>query len=272
MLHFRKITLFVGLGLLSGLSTYAQTATEQLHILKAPVNVRVDGKLNEWGDTLAYSDQKSNIHYTIAHDDTMLYVAVNAANEQTLRKIMRGGITVSVNPEGKKHKTYSVTYPVADGKNSAMMLSEGLTDEPRRPNLLQSTSIRVSGFKDVESEIITTANTYGFKAAFNVDQNENLGYEIAIPLKMLDIKKKELAVNIEVNGIQHPANRAEAGREGGAGEGGGGRGMGGGMGGGGGRGGMHGGGGGRRGGGESSGSKDNTGMATSTDFWVKLAL
>ncbi len=248
------------------------------YMQKAPTAARIDGELKEWGDSLAYYDSKTKMNYTIANDDTDMYVIARVTDPQMKRKIMAGGITISVNPEGKKHKTYSMTYPVPDA--SAMLMArannEENAEEMYKPSLLQTTSIKVAGFKDVESEVITTANTYGFKAAVKFDDKHTLVYETAIPLKMLDIKpgkNAEFAINIQVNGIQRPEKKNNGsgmeGMGGGRGGGMGGGGMGG-MGGGG-RGGR---GGGRGGAGGQQGEQTRTnqqGMGEDTDFWISLA-
>lgn len=243
---------------------------------KAPADVNVDGKLTEWGDSLALYDSKTKLNYTVANNDTDLYVIAYVTDPKLRRKIMAAGITISVNPEGKKHKTYSITYPVPDGSaifKPRMGDDEGEPDI-KKPSLLQSTSIKVTGFKEVESDVITTSNTYGFKAAVKVDDKHNLVYETAIPIKMLNFKpgkNDEFEINVQVNAIEHP-NKGEGGEGQGGGRGMGGGGMGG-MGGGGmggGRGGRHGGSGGGMGGGQ--GRTDASGMGEATDFWVRLAL
>lgn len=252
---------------------------------KAPASVNIDGKLTEWSDSLALHDATTKLNYTIANDDSDLYVIAFVTDPQVKRKIMAGGITIAINTEGKKHKTFNMTYPVPDKVANFATLKDDANPDNfiRKPSLIESTSIRVSGFKDVESDIITTANTYGFKAALNFDDKHNLVYETAIPLKMLYLKpgkNNELAINISVNGIEHKDNKGQHGT-GGSGRGGemegGGIGGGGGM-----SGGMSGGGrgmgggsrGGSRGGNRGAGQyrSDPSGSSQATDFWVKLTL
>lgn len=257
--------------ILFALNTFAQKDGKQ-YMQKAPANVNVDGMLTEWGDSLALYDVKTKLNYTIANNDTDLYVVAYITDPKLRRKIMAAGITVSVNPEGKKHKTYTLTYPVPDGK-AIFKPHTGDDDgeDIKKPSLLQSTTIKVAGFKDVESDVITTANTYGFKAAIKFDDKHNLVYETAIPIKMLNIKpgkNDELEINIQVNAIERPA-KGEAAESGGMGSGGPGMGGRGGMDGGG-RGGRRGRGGANTGGGQSR--TDSSGMGEETDFWVKMAL
>ena len=146
--------------------------------------------------------------------------------------------------------------------------------------------MKVTGFKDIDYDIITTTNSYGFKAALDYDTEGNIVYEAAIPLKFFDaadIAKGEWAFNFKVNGITRPSgangdgDRPEGGMSGGrggrGGMGGGGRGGmgGGGMAGGGGRGGRGGGmgRGGRAAGGEAI---DRSSLSKSEDFWAKFYL
>jgi hypothetical protein len=273
ILNFGIITtLFLTISIIA----YAQD--KKPSVQRAPANVLVDGKLTEWGDSLALYDAKSKLNYTIANDDTMLYVTAYITDKQMRRKIMAGGITISVNGEGKKHKTYSMTYPIPNKSVFMSRNSEESGDDAPRPSLIESTSIRVAGFKDVESEVITTANTYGFRASIGFDAQHNMVYETAIPLKMLYLKQgkkviNQLAINIAINGMQRPAGTENGQRRGGGMEGGGiggGGGMGG-MGGGGGGGGHRGGGGGR-GGNHEGQSPDKSAASETTDFWVELVL
>jgi uncharacterized membrane protein YgcG len=260
------ILITVALLLLFIMDTHAQGNKPQMQ--KAPGSVSIDGSIKEWGDTLALYDAKTKLNYTVANNDTDLYVAIFSSDRQTIHKIMAGGITVSVNPDGKKNKKYSITYPIPDkGAIFTRPASADESDMPsKQPSLLQSTSMKVAGFKDMESDVITTANTYGFKAAVKFDDQHNLGYEIAIPLKLLNLKagkNNEFAINISVNAVERPqqTRRGEGGTMegiGGSGGFGGGR-----MGGGGGRGGR----------GGAHAMQNPQGQSTQTeDFWVKLAL
>jgi hypothetical protein len=270
------ILITVALLLLVIMDTHAQGNEPQIQ--RAPGSVSIDGAIKEWGDSLALYDDKTKLNYTVAVDDTDLYVIVFSGNRQVSHKIMAAGITVSVNPDGKKNKKYSLTYPLPDKNTIFKRPAEGDDDDAgqnKALSLIQSTSIKVEGFKDVESDVITTANTYGFKAAVKFDDKHNLGYEIAIPLKFLNLKpgkNKEFAINITVNGVTRPQQQNRRGEGGGTegigGSGGfGGGGMGGGrMGSGGGRGGR----GGRSSAGQSQQSDGSMGQAE--DFWVKVAL
>jgi hypothetical protein len=162
-----------------------------------------------------------------------------------------------------------MTVPhTADGE-----ISKEERDELLKARITRLRDIKVTGFKDIEGEMITTSNTYGIKAAIDYDDNGYLVYEAAIPLKFFhidDLSKNEWAFNFKINGVTMPEHKNPEGGDNSGGHGGG---RGGGMGGGGGRGGHGGRGGGQHGGGGNMGSSpDRSELTKSEDFWEKFYL
>lgn len=279
LLKMKKIFRFL---VCSAIVLAANSSFAQETIPVAPANLKIDGKLDEFSDSLANYDKSSKIHYAFAHDANNLYVFIKANGQQEQSKIMAAGISVSVNNKGKKKETSTVTFPVVD---RAAMMSEmrnrggqgreggeartertpeqraAMRMEMRKRMLNQYKEIKVSGLEGISMESVSIYNTYGLKAGINFDAQNNLIYELAIPLKLVNVNlDNEIAINIKLNGIEIPENRGQGDGEGrpsggfGGGGFGGGRSFGGGY------------GGGRYGGGEGG---DFSSMFTSTDFWVK---
>jgi hypothetical protein len=207
-------------------------------------------------------------------------IRVNDRSEQI--RILRAGLTLSIDTRGKKKETFTMTFPVGDQSapgmaENAMDLQSGNNDvkqqdreELAKAKLTKLREIKVTGFKDVESETMTTSNTYGFKVAIDYDKDGNLVYEAAIPLKFFhadDLSKNEWAFNFKINGITRPGqDKYNADHEGmtrGAGPGGFA---------GGGRGGRMGGGHGHRTGGDNNAPVDRSELSKSVDFWEKYYL
>lgn len=259
-------------------------------ILNAPASVKIDGKLTEFADSLANYDKTTKVYYAIAHDVNNLYVFIKANGQQEQSKIMAGGISVSVNNKGKKKESSTVTFPVVDrvAMMSAMRSGRGeqgnrsgsgapaektpaereaQRTEMRKKMISQFKEIKVSGLNDISVESISIYNTYGIKTGINYNDKNALIYELAIPLKLVNIdlgSADEIAVNIRLNGIELP----ETGSSNGGGFGGGEGRPTGGFGGGGFGGGSFGGG---RTGGE-AGSVNMMALFTPTAFWVKAKL
>ena len=192
--------------------------------------------------------------------------------------ILQNGITLSIDPKGRKKSTYSVTFPVQDDHADAFVATETLQAKKRDANMTKLKRIKADGFKDVENDVFTLQNTYGFRVAIDYDDHDFLVYEEVIPLALFhadDSKKNEWAFDIKLNEPQIAANK-ESGEQnsndvGSHGIGGGGR-RGGGMGGVGGRGGMGGGRGGAGGGQYANSQQHLPSGPKAVDFWSKYSL
>jgi uncharacterized membrane protein YgcG len=245
-----------------------------------PANIRIDGDIKEWGDSLRYYNAEKMINFSVANNKDTLYLAIRVNDRSEQARILRAGITFSIDPKGKKKETFSLIFPLnLDGgtplsairKDDNGDITQQDRDELIRERLTTLRGIRVVGFKDIEGDMITTSNTYGIQMAINYDEKDYLVCEAAIPLKFFhadDPAKNEWAFNFRINGIQRKPQSEGNEQEGSGSRGGRGGSMGG-MGGGG-RGGRGGGRGGQRGAGNSS--TDHTELSKSVDFWEKFYL
>jgi hypothetical protein len=264
-------------------------------VSKAPNQVKIDGKLTEFSDSLANYDKATKLNYAFTHDANNLYVFIKAIGQAEQSKIMAGGISVSVNATGKKKAISTITFPIVDRvammaemRNRFMGQSrDGAQRTEKSPEerkadkiamqkkiLGSLKEIKISGLKDITVESISIYNTYGIKTGMNYTDNNALVYELAIPLNLVDVSladDPEIAINIKLNGLEIPEINNSNSGGGYGGMGGGGMGMsGGGYGGGMGAGGMGSGG---YGGGQSAGAgRDIAGLFTPTEFWVKTKL
>ena len=242
----------------------------------APAGVKVDGKLKEWGNILKAYNKTVELWYTIANDDKNIYLAIASTNLDNNNKILAGGISFTVNTEGRKKakNAFIVTFPMVKrtggrsgrgGRRGGF----GQDDTPdtvaivlqQNQNLATSKEISAIGFAAITDTLISIYNEYGIKAATSIDSKGVFTYELAIPLSLLKIAigdQKELAYNIKVNGLQLSPS---GGFGGGNSFGGGGR-----------NGGGNSGGGGFGGGFGSGKSPDATDMMSPTDFWGKYML
>jgi len=281
---------------LLSISAYAQKLNSvQEESVWAPINVKIDAKATEWGDTFRAFNKATDIFYTMANDDANLYIVIKSTNQVNNNKILGGGIDITMNTAGKKKEkdAYVIAFPVVDIANLRNQVMQGMRamrsggpggpGGPQAPDsaaiaamrkkaVSAAKQIKLLGFaKDVPDTLISIYNEYDIKASANFDNKGSLIIEMALPLKYLHLsgKSEEFAYNIRLNGIQINAifPGASAMMQGGA-PGGGGGGFGGGGGGGGFGGGMPGGG----GGGMPRGMADFASMLSPTDFWAKYVL
>lgn len=253
-----------------------------------PKSINIDGNIKEWGDSLRYYNDEKKLNYALANDKDYLYAAIRITERLDQIKVLNAGITLTIDPKGKKKDAFILTFPLSapdekpdppKPRTDNAEITQADRDELMRERITKLRFIKVVGFKDIDGEMITTSNTYGIKMAINYDADGSLIYEAAIPLSFFhagsDAFKTEWAFNFKINGFQRPAGggAGEGDHDGGGfggGGGRGGRGGGGGMGGGrGGRGGGRGGMGGGAGRGQMGGSSE---MTKAIDFWERFYL
>jgi uncharacterized membrane protein YgcG len=244
-----------------------------------PAKIAIDGSIKEWGDSLRYYNAEEHINYAIANTRDTIYMAVRVNDRSEAIRILKAGLTFTIDPKGKKKEAFSITFPL-NTQGGDVSVTDPATEQPAgevtgqerdellRERLTTLRGIKVEGFKDIEGDMITTSNTYGIQAAVNYDDNGYLVCEAAIPISFFhadDITKNEWSFNFRINGLQRNPQAGGAGQQGVGGRGSRGGGFGGGMG-----GGRHGG----RGGGRSQsfGGQGHGAMFKSEDFWTKFYL
>jgi len=280
----------VGLLFLAGLSfsASAQKVTDLQEVsIYAPQLTKADGKNNEWANATFAVNKRTSISYLISNDDKNLYLVIKSSDVANNTKIMAGGITLSINPEGKKNEKESITltYPLINraqfrggqggGRRIAGMqggfgggraqMNQKQRDSTmaamQRTQLAQVKEIKIKGFKNTTDTLVSIYNDLGIKAAASIDKDNVFFYEAAIPLEALGMSvndNKQFAYNVKLNGLQLQGFDGPGGGGGNFG-GGGGRGNGG-------------PGGGGFGGGAPRGGIDFQALISPTDFWGKYTL
>jgi len=208
----------------------------QQNSLRAPDNVKIDARLNEWSDIFKAYNNTTNVFYTMANDDKNLYLVIKSADQMNNNKIMAGGINFTVNTAGKKNEkgAYTIVFPLIDmagfrgqtrqvtvmrapggGDNIRMDVGPGggAPVQPdstaiaarRKKAISMVKEIKLLGFTaDIPDTVISIFNEYSIKAALDYDAKGNLVYEMAIPLKYLHLSTDnsgEFAYNIKLNGL-----------------------------------------------------------------------
>jgi YD repeat-containing protein len=281
---------FLALTLILLITVAKNYAQDKLLTLSAPpAKIAIDGDAKEWGDSLRYYNKEKHLNYSLANTNDTLYMAIRFNDRVDQMRVLHSGLTFSIDTRGKKKETFSITFPMNTTGNGPLNQLHADTDgavtkqdreELMRERITTLRGIKVTGFTDIEDDMITTSNTYGFQTAVNYDDAGNLVCEAAIPLKYFHADgaaKNEWAFNFKINGIERKLNAESGsgeqggGRHGGRGGGSGGGGFTGGMGGSDGLGGGHKGGRGGNSQGQSS-RGDKAELAKSEDFWVKFYL
>lgn len=260
------------------LSAFAQI--ENAKVTTPPV---IDGNVEDW-DSLAWlEDDDHHFKYNIAYDDNNVYIRMKTSDEMTQHKLSSYGLTVWLDPLGKKKTKLGLRFPTgveAKERLDALRTSGELEKErsaPKREELRKElkkklvTDIEVLELIGLSDKPLTSSRsgiTNGIKVNIGMDAEEAYVYEAAIPFKSYRLAKKDieiLSIGFETGKFVPEQKKGADSNSAGGGMPGGGFG-GGGMGG-------YGGGYGRMGGGmRSGGSYNSSPLMSPTKAWTKVKL
>jgi hypothetical protein len=187
--------------------------------MRAPATIKIDGKRPEWDNKIQAINKATSISYTISNDDDKLYLVVLASDLDIANKIINAGLTFTINGSGRAHDeggmaiTFPFLYkkdhrdysPLLDYDREVTIWNQQLTAKIK--------DIKVAGIKGI-NDTISMYNQEGIKAALLFGEDRVLTYELAIPLKYLELslkKPKPFVYSIKLNGApnyQIPANYA----------------------------------------------------------------
>lgn len=209
--------MFVAMLLLAASDANAQKlpATQQIS-LRAPANIKIDGKATEWNDTFQALNHNCDIYYTICNDDNNLYLIVQSNDIAVIRRMLNGGITFSVNTAGKKDDkaAIGITYPVLDSPVGINPPKGALSDKEADSlaNLFnkrmreKAKTIKNNGIKGIDTAI-SVYNDNGIEAAEAFNRKMAYTCELSVPLKHFGLTPDHLtpfAYHVMINEVaQH---------------------------------------------------------------------
>jgi hypothetical protein len=191
--------------------------------LRAPVNLKIDGKAGEWVNQLQAFNKATQVYYTVANDDDKLYLLVQMRDDDVAKKVIRGGITITISPSGSKNGkgNPAITFPKYDkmdlpnapsfkyslsssataAENNLHLDSLGKIRNRQMSSWVKTIGLsRLTGVTETE---ISLYNEEGISAAIRFESNLYCTYELAIPLKYLGLNilnPTKFVYQIKLNG------------------------------------------------------------------------
>lgn len=197
-----KLLLFITL--ISFTNAYAQKLPNmQQASLRAPANVKIDGKANEWDNKFQAYNKATDVFYSLANNNNKLYLVIQAEDEYIIKKMLAGRTIFTISKTDKKIDDNSVTvsYPVVNRKykpvityeemrkaiaDNARSVADSLTKLNNKRLSEKHKFIKVKGLKGLDT-LISVYNTNGIEAVSNFDNKMIYTYELAIDLKLLGL-------------------------------------------------------------------------------------
>ena len=191
-------------------AAFAQTKRAEIKFI-AGITVQVDGQVEEWDEHLnSVGDVESLWSYAIGYDDQNLFVAVKVIDAALQLEDAAHGISVMINPEGKKREGMQLLFPAPDAETIRSMLEKGdFSSAHVRSELIARTrGYKVKDFPKIVDGLLSLNNTYGLQAVTKIDTADHLVYESVIPLAQLGLAEptKPIAVQVAIQNrwIQTP--------------------------------------------------------------------
>jgi hypothetical protein len=174
----------------------------------------IDGKMNDWGDTLVFFDNNTKCIYSIANDSANLYIYIKATDRQQQMKMIQGGTEVWIDTKAKKNKSAGIIYPIGGGTMQMPGSKNSQSDEKQMRQQLRSQmlTLELTGFKAAINGQHSVYSDMVVKAAIDWDTKENLIYELAIPLNTLlenpSGQLQNISIGMVIKGMKMPEGMA----------------------------------------------------------------
>lgn len=193
--------------------------------LRAPAQIKIDGRTTEWNNQLQAYNKATGIYYALCNDDENLYLTLQAKDPLIVRKLLMGGLVFRANKSVKKDDEYAAfSFPLLSRSASYQMgyeFDKRVIMAADKPNdsyhldsllLLMNTTLNsslkeigVEGIKQFDDKTLSVYNDAGIKARALFDTDNALTCELAIPVKYLNLQPESTAsgfsYQVKVNGI-----------------------------------------------------------------------
>jgi uncharacterized membrane protein YgcG len=134
--------------------------------------------------------EKGKFLYCISNDSKNAYIDLNIGDKNVINQVLRSGLTVWINTNGKKAKKIGVKYPAGSpstnrgsvpGRQGTQMPPD-MKNRQTSPGVGAHDSLSLIGFTKGEPVLIPNHEADNFQGSANVQKNSNLHWELIIPL------------------------------------------------------------------------------------------
>jgi len=134
--------------------------------------------------------EKSKFLYCISNDSKNAYIDLNIGDKNVINQVLRSGLTVWINTDGKKAKKVGIKFPASSpstnrgnspGRQGTQMPPD-MKNKQTLPGGGAPDSLMLIGFSKGEPLLISNHETDNFQGSVSSQKNSNLHYELIIPL------------------------------------------------------------------------------------------
>lgn len=162
----------------------------------------IDGDCKDWPSPYPNYDAKAKIAYATSNDSEYLYITMETGDEMTQMKILKQGMTVSVDTGGHKNADFKISFPLQAETDLGDLPVTGqkkdnsrFEDKQREQKLNryahEANQFSLDGFIQCNGAfMVKQATPCGIKVRINIDEFKELVWEAAIPFSAIYNKRK----------------------------------------------------------------------------------
>jgi len=195
--------------------------------------IAVDGDSKDWPSPYPNYDSKGKIAYATSNDGKYVYVTLETGDELTEVKVVKAGVTVSIDTSGGRDPQFRINYPLQNENDEMLDLPQpskgNNTGHEQRQLTYQikkmmsmDNQFSLEGFGTCSGGYSTSQNVpCGIKVRAAIDEYSELVWEAAIPVKMLYGKEtltaedagRPISICMTVNALKQPKKSSDPNSE-----------------------------------------------------------
>lgn len=178
---------------------FAQKKKKEQYVFAQVSDLVIDADFNDWDGNL-YNTTSDLWTFGIGIDKEHLYAAVVIKDKNLINEAVRNGVFLNISYSNKKKDGARLLFP----RLNMEKLEDSLEEDEPKSNISNQEMINsakgyyIAGFSKVVDGLLSFDNQYGIHASCKIDSAGNMCYESKIPLELIKLNTKEIAVQLAV--------------------------------------------------------------------------
>ena len=166
-------------------------------------------------------DSDSQIRFLVSNDENNLHLSLKTTHQPTIAKILRAGLTIYFDKNGKKKKNVYIQYPMGSSQDFSQFKGKGKQKTPSDlKSLINSTSVAAEYVFFEEKQAFTTTHPKSnIQLSLTANEEKELVYDLIIPFDKIALNGKadlfNLSIGIVTGSFDIPSSRPSTGQGGG---------------------------------------------------------
>lgn len=159
----------------------------------------VDGDSRDWPSPYPNYDAKAKVGYATSNDQQNLYITMQAGDELTQMKMLKQGVTVTIDTTGRKDNGLLINYPLPTEKDLFDMAAMGGTQRREgssisarhmqqkiNKSVAEANQFSIEGWPSCNGGYLATQQaSCGIKVSLRMDEYNQLVWEAVVPFRAL---------------------------------------------------------------------------------------